>query len=110
MTSNLASIVDMYLKDTAFQENSRRIIVKREASIPTFKRICDQFIDGSLDIRTFRDQLEKVLRTEEAWGATGTGFLMEIYKLAKYPQENHSVVNGGLFLALPDLKTNNTRR
>ena len=107
MPVNLASIVDTYFNDTDFQENSRRIIAKREASIPTFKRIVTQFIEGETNIKTFRDQLEKALRTEDNWGATGTGFLMEINKLAKYPRENHSVVNGGLFLALNELNAGN---
>lgn len=43
MAISLAAIVDTYLKDTDFQENSRRVIAKCEASIPTFKRIVTQY-------------------------------------------------------------------
>jgi|SRR5947209_19972910 len=107
MTINLASIVDTYLNDTAFQANSQRIIAKRENSILTFKRIVTQYLDASIDIKTFREQIERALRTEEDWGATGPGFLMEMNKLAKYPHENSSVVNGGLMLALNGLNASN---
>src|SRR6266851_1222549 len=103
MAVNLASIVDTYLKDTYFQDSSRRVIAKREASIPTFKRIVTGYLEGSLDIREMRNQIEQALHAEHDWGATGTGFLMEINKLAKYPSENHSVVNGGLALMLTGL-------
>jgi len=89
MAVNLASIVDTYLKDTDFQDSSRRAIAKREASIPTLKRIVTEFVDGLTDIKSFRELLDKALHTEEDWGATGTGFLMEINKLAKYHAENN---------------------
>src|SRR5216683_2865774 len=90
MTVNLASVVDTYLKDTDFQDASRRIIAKREASIPTLKRIVTEFVDGLTDLKSFRELFDKALHTEDDWGATGTGFLMEINKLAKYHAENNT--------------------
>lgn len=107
MAINLTSVAKTYFEDALFQEESRGVIAKREASIPTFKRIVTQYVDGSIDIKALRDLLEKALRTEDDWGATGTGFLMEINKLAKYPRENSSIVNGGLLLALSGLSASN---
>jgi len=107
MAVNLASIVDTYIKDTNYQDNSRRIIAKREASIPTLKRILTQFIEDLADLETLREQIEKVLYTEEDWGATGPGFLMELNKLAKNHAERSSNVEVNLRQILKGLNANN---
>lgn len=86
MAINLASIVDIYLQDTAFQKESHSKIAKREHSIPTFLKITTTFIEGDSTLKIFRDELQTALFTEQDWGATGPVFLMEINKFVKsYP-------------------------
>src|SRR2546429_6829737 len=84
MAINLAAVVKIYFEDTSFQDESRKIIAQRDASIPTFRKIVTEFADEVTDLRTFCQQIGTALRTEHNWGATGPGFLMELNKLARY--------------------------
>src|SRR5215467_16316509 len=107
MTINLATVVDTYFKDTDNQDSLRRVVARREASIPVLKRTVTQFVERSTDLNTFREQLDKALHTEEDWGATGTGFLMELNKLAKYHAENNTNTEERFRQMLTDLKADN---
>lgn len=107
MAVNLDSVAQIYSEDTAFRDDSRRVIAKREASIPTLKHILTQFVDDFADLEKLRDQVEKALYTEEDWGATGPGFLMELNKLAKNHTERSSNVEVNLRQILKGLNANN---
>jgi hypothetical protein len=84
MPINLASIVRTYLEDKEFQDESAKTLEARNNTLPTLKGVITKFIDGTLDIYAFRDNLDKALLTRDVWGVRGTDFLMEINKLAKY--------------------------
>lgn len=84
MAVSLNTVIQTYQHDTAFHEGWRSIIASRDASIPTLKAIIERFVDGATDLKAFREQIDRGLRTTDTWGATGTGWLMEINKLAKY--------------------------
>lgn len=107
MAINLTSVVRTYLEDTSFQEESRRIIAKREVSIPTFKKIVTQFVENITDLKTFRQQLDTALHTEHDWGARGVSFLMEINKLVKYHAVDSPIAEQGLRRILSGLNASN---
>ena len=84
MPVSLNALVQTYLDDKEFQEENRRIIQSRDDSLPTFKRIMNQFIDRTITFSSFREQIDKSLLTRDNWGLRGMDFLMELNKLAKF--------------------------
>lgn len=88
----LPDIVQAYLKDQEFQQHWSSLAIKRDASIPKLQDVTLRFIRAELDMKTFCLQLEKTLRSDEDWGATSFGFMMELNKLNKYHNETSTVV------------------
>jgi len=101
----LDMIVQEYLNDTKFQEERQTLIAKRNASISTLRSIVLRFIHSETNLNQFRDDL-KVLHQMKEWGASFTGFLMEINKLAKYHAGQSSDVEATLRFILTDLNNN----
>ena len=101
----LDMIVQEYLNDTKFQEERRNVTAKRNASLGTLRNIVLRFIHSEANLNQFRDEL-KILHTLKEWGASGTGFLMEINKLAKYHAEQSSDVEATLRFILTGLNNN----
>src|SRR5260370_418819 len=101
----LDMIVQEYLNDTKFQEERQTLIAKRNASIGTLRSIVLRFINSETNLNQFRDDL-KVLHQMKEWGASFTGFLMEINKLAKYHAGQSSDVEATLRFILTDLNNN----
>ncbi len=87
MPPTLASIIRTYLDDDAHHEHWKAIVASRNASIPEFKRIVGEFVDGTINLNIFRDQIGKALNSLDTWGADGVGWQMELNKLAKYHGE-----------------------
>ena len=90
MAANLDTIVQTYLNDKEFQEEAQRILQSRSGSLPNLRRVIEQFIDGTISLVIFREQIDKALSARDTWGARGTVFLMELNKLPK----NHLVSVG----------------
>jgi AAA domain (dynein-related subfamily) len=87
MPANLNTIVLTYLNDKEFQDEAQRIMQSRSSSLPNLRRVIEPFIDGTDNLVTFREKIDKALSAKDTWGARGTVFLMELNKLAK----NHLV-------------------
>ncbi len=89
MTASLDTIVQTYLNDTEYLDEQRRITQSRDNSLPTLRKILVPFIEETIDLRAFREQIDKALSPpRENWGARGTDFLMELNKLVKYHTVN----------------------
>lgn len=104
MSAQLSTIVQAYLDDEAFHEHWRGVMNSREQSIPTFRDITTEFASGQIDTKELRDRLTKAFHSINDWGATGTGFLMEINKLAKHYDRQGEL---GLRQALDGLNADN---
>lgn len=85
MPQTLNNLVTTYFEDEAFQELWRDATASRDASIPRFKAITTQFINGALSLQEFRDEIDKSLvAPHQDWGARGAAFLMELNIFQKY--------------------------
>ena len=107
MALTLDDIVQAYLADTEFQQTRQILRDKRNASIPALQTVTRQFINGEVDLQGFRARLERTLRAGEDWGATGTGFMMELNKLGKYHDEHDPIAGTELRSLLGGLNAGN---
>ena len=82
MSPTVASVIRTYLEDEAAQESWQPILESRIASIPQFRRIVGDFVDGTINIGAFREQINKALLSLDTWGANG-GWMMELNKIAR---------------------------
>ncbi len=90
MTITATSLHDLatrYLADEQFQGTRPRLTAARDASLPALQMVTQRFIHGETDIQQFRIELEKALHAGEDWGATGTGFMMELHKFGKHRED-----------------------
>jgi|SRR5690348_6582912 hypothetical protein len=107
MEITLSDIVQAYLEDQAFQQHWSSLATKRDASIPKLQDVTLQFIHAELDMKTFCPQLDKALRQEDDWGATGFGFMMELNKLNKYHSDTSTLAEEHLRTTLRGLNKAN---
>ncbi|HEY4036867.1 MAG TPA: AAA family ATPase [Ktedonobacteraceae bacterium] len=91
MEVTLPDIVQAYLEDQEFQQRWSSLATKRDASIPKLQDVTLRFVRAELAMKAFCSQLEKTLRSDEDWGATSFGFMMELNKLNKYHNETSSL-------------------
>ncbi|NTU78490.1 MAG: AAA domain-containing protein [Chloroflexales bacterium] len=83
MPVSLQTVIETYLADEAYHATWKRNVGERDASLVRLRPIIDRFISRSSTMSVFREELDRGLRAGDDWGATGTGFLMELNKLAK---------------------------
>jgi len=107
MKVTLLDVVQAYFEDHEFQQQRSSLATKRDASIPKLQEVTLQFIHAVLDMKTFCSQLDKALRLEDDWGATGFGFMMELNKLNKYHNETSTVAEEHLRATLRGLNKAN---
>jgi hypothetical protein len=89
MTASFDTIVQTYLNDSEYLDEQKRITQSRDNSLPTLRKILVPFIEETIDLKAFREQIDKALSPpRENWGARGTDFLMELNKLVKYHTVN----------------------
>lgn len=106
MTVSLASLVRTFFNDTDYLEERRADTRARDQHIPVVRQIAERFIREEIDLATFREEIDRALR-EERWGARGTGFLMELNKLAKYHDKDGPYATNALRQALAGLNAAN---
>lgn len=106
MTTKLEDIAVAYLNDQTFQASRHRAVESRDASLPALGKAVQDFVGGT-SIQAFRDQLEKILRAGEDWGATGFGFMMELNKLIKYHLDTNTQAEQEFRRILTGLNANN---
>jgi MoxR-like ATPase len=106
MATQLEDIAVAYLNDQTFQALRHRAVESRDASLPALGKAVQDFVGGT-SIQTFRDQLEKILRAGEDWGATGFGFMMELNKFIKYHLDTNTQAEQEFRRILTGLNANN---
>lgn len=79
----LKTIADHYLEDTGFQASREEGAKIRFTSLSGIQDIIQRFVQGSINIKTFRDELDTHLRKPEhnAWGTKGN-WMMTLNQLA----------------------------
>ncbi|GHO49632.1 AAA family ATPase [Ktedonospora formicarum] len=107
MPTTLVEVIHAYLADTNFRQARVQRAARRDASIPALRVLVQEFIGGDIDIQSFRKQLDKTLHAREDWGATGTGFMMELNKFGKYHNDTSSYAEEQLRNILRDLSASN---
>jgi len=107
MGVTLSDIVQAYFEDQEFQQHWSSVATKRDASIPKLQEVTLQFVHAELDMKTFCPQLDKALRLEDDWGATGFGFMMELNKLNKYHSDTSTLAEEHLRTTLRGLNKAN---
>src|SRR6266852_6913984 len=103
MGITLPDVVQAYFEDQEFQQQWSSLATKRDASIPKLQDVTLRFIRAELEMKTFCSQLEKTLRSDEDWGATSFGFMMELNKLNKYHNDTSAFAEEHLRETLRDL-------
>lgn len=108
MAAMLQEIIESYWADTGQQEYTRARTQRRNNALPEITTITNKFVDGSTNLQTYCDQLNKSFATKgENWGAKGHSFTMPLYKIVKTYDEKAPVATTYLRELLSDLNVEN---
>lgn len=100
-------IVERYLADAEWQRYVQVRKRGRDTTLPELRAITQRFTRAEASLRTFRDQLDAIIREQEHWGLQGRGFMGTLSLFVKYHDDKEPVVEPFLRDLLSGLNAEN---